>query len=358
MPDEALATTTAEGLEGAFEQGSLLWFWYDTFLVVPAFLVAAFLTYRALVALPWDQRAPQVAKGLAVLGSVLVLLVALDRIGLVAMTVNADAIGFASLLGGVATVVAGGYAFVVERGGIRFWSKAKDAEEALPDEPLEDIGITGATRILTRVPTSTAWLVMRTGGDPGRIIELSTDRATIGRDPESTIVIDHPSVSATHALIRIDQGQYLLYDLVSQNGTSVNDLPVTGVVLKNGSRISVGNSELFYTQIGEGGKDGGENSRGVVLVRSGPSVGQSFQVGDRDLVVGRQPGEGGARIDDPSVSQVHALLRPTPFGCQLFDLGSANGTAVDDVPVVGAVLKNGDILRFGESELQFVQQDT
>ena len=76
------------------------------------------------------------------------------------------------------------------------------------------------------------------------------------------------------------------------------------------------------------------------------------------MVLGRNPGEGGAQLDDTTVSQRHALVRPTADGCTIYDLGSANGTSLDGVSLTGTLLNNGDIIKLGEAELQFVQQDS
>ena len=92
-------------------------------------------------------------------------------------------------------------------------------------------------------------------------------------------------------------------------------------------------------------------------MRSGPASGQSFQIENDDLIVGRQPGEGGARLDDTAVSQRHLLLRPSPGACLLFDLGSSNGTAVDGADITGYPLRNGDVVKFGQAEFHFVTED-
>jgi len=73
-------------------------------------------------------------------------------------------------------------------------------------------------------------------------------------------------------------------------------------------------------------------------------------------VIGQQPGEGGAQLQDPTVAARHALLRPTPEGPTLFDLGTVEGTKVDDVDMVGSALANGDVIRLGLAELEFVSE--
>jgi ABC-type multidrug transport system ATPase subunit len=70
---------------------------------------------------------------------------------------------------------------------------------------------------------------------------------SMGRDPANDMVIDHPSVSRFHAQIRLEGGNYTLYDLNSTNGTFVNGQQVWGnrrlVVNDN---IRVGPTSLVF----------------------------------------------------------------------------------------------------------------
>ena len=52
-------------------------------------------------------------------------------------------------------------------------------------------------------------------------------------------------------------------------------------------------------------------------------------------------------IDDPSTSRRHARFTPTPAGYTVEDMGSKNGTLVNDGPCVGVVLKEGDQVLIG-----------
>ena len=222
-----------------------------------------------------------------------------------------------------------------------------------------DALMSNSTMVLSSVRGAAAWLVVRSGGETGSVMEIIGDRVTVGRSPDSGIYLDHPSVGQAHALIRGRNGGYSLADLASRTGTWVNGKIEAGAVLKDGSIISMGSSELFFSKLD--GDDPEANGRapasgGVLLVRSGPAMGRSFKVEQGDLIIGRQPGEGGAQLDDSSVSGRHALLRSLPRGCLLFDLGSANGTKVDDVELDGVQLQNGDILKFGDAEVQFVRE--
>lgn len=69
------------------------------------------------------------------------------------------------------------------------------------------------------------------------------------------------------------------------------------------------------------------------------------------ISVGRDPGSD-VFVDNPGVSRDHFRLEKTPAGeYQLVDLGSANGTFVNDQMVHTAVVKNNDVVRFGKYTL-------
>ncbi len=159
-------------------------------------------------------------------------------------------------------------------------------------------------------------------------------------------------MDSPHAQILIGLGRYLLSDLGSANGTWVNGSPVAGAPLNDGSTIKVGSTELVFNDAADDGPAAGM-IRGTLQVSSGPSKGRSFMVGKSDLVIGRRPGSGGLQVDDSTVSQRHAMVRPADEGVMIYDLGSANGTTVDGEALTGSLLKSGDVIKLGDAELEF-----
>lgn len=75
---------------------------------------------------------------------------------------------------------------------------------------------------------------------------LRQGRQTIGRRVDNDIVINDPSVSATHAWIINQNGHYVLMNTLSTNGTFVNDKRIHETVLMHGDRIRFGQAEFAF----------------------------------------------------------------------------------------------------------------
>ena len=83
----------------------------------------------------------------------------------------------------------------------------------------------------------------------------------------------------------------------------------------------------------------------VHIYPSGPLLGTRYPLTD-DVLIGRTE-QCRVRNTDPSVSRTHARIDRTPLGLIVTDLGSTNGTFVNDRRCADAVLADGDYLRIG-----------
>jgi pSer/pThr/pTyr-binding forkhead associated (FHA) protein len=81
------------------------------------------------------------------------------------------------------------------------------------------------------------------------------DSLTFGRSPEADISIPNSKVSRLHAEIKPWDGEYVLKDLKSRNGTLVNGVRVDVTVLKPGDVIRLGDIDF---QCGKEGHKGTE----------------------------------------------------------------------------------------------------
>ena len=76
---------------------------------------------------------------------------------------------------------------------------------------------------------------------------LPAGRTVIGRRPDAPVHIDDLSVSGHHAAITIaDNGQAVLEDLASTNGTMFNGVPIRRRTLESGDVFTIGRYRLHY----------------------------------------------------------------------------------------------------------------
>ncbi len=80
----------------------------------------------------------------------------------------------------------------------------------------------------------------------GDRLTLDANVVTIGRRPESTIVLADPNVSRNHAEIRPHGTTWVVVDLGSTNGSRVNGVRVTSQELHDGDDISFGNTHAKF----------------------------------------------------------------------------------------------------------------
>lgn len=93
-----------------------------------------------------------------------------------------------------------------------------------------------------------------------------------------------------------------------------------------------------------------------LLVEHGPgqAAGAAFDISDRGLTLGR--GDVEIHLDDPFASSRHARIARQGHVVVIEDLGSTNGTYLNDELLTGPQpLHDGDRIRIGDSEFSYVQ---
>ena len=84
------------------------------------------------------------------------------------------------------------------------------------------------------------------GIDKGRIFRELTTPVSIGREEGNSLRLNDERVSRFHAKIQFDNGEIILTDLESTNGTRVNGNIVQIRRLRPGDRVGVGRSLLLF----------------------------------------------------------------------------------------------------------------
>jgi predicted component of type VI protein secretion system len=85
----------------------------------------------------------------------------------------------------------------------------------------------------------------------------------------------------------------------------------------------------------------------ALVFREGQLAGYRYDV-PQEMSIGRE--NAAITLQDGEVSRRHAVIRPVEGGLEIQDLGSTNGTWVNDQRVSGAtVVRPGDVLRLGQT---------
>lgn len=101
-------------------------------------------------------------------------------------------------------------------------------------------------------------------------------------------------------------------------------------------------------------QSGGSEACLVHIYPTGPAMGKRSPLGIAPLYLGRGE-DNDIRIQDSSVSRRHAVVQPTAEGYQVADLGSTNGTFINDVQVDRpTIIRDRSYLRVGNCIYKFL----
>lgn len=75
---------------------------------------------------------------------------------------------------------------------------------------------------------------------------LDEGTTTIGRHPDSVVVLEFASVSGHHAVIELNESGCFVSDLKSSNGTRVNGVEIEEAQLQDGDRVGFGDVQAVF----------------------------------------------------------------------------------------------------------------
>lgn len=196
--------------------------------------------------------------------------------------------------------------------------------------------------------------------------------ATIGRSADNPIHIPERHVSREHAVINFRDGIFMITDLGSANGTFVNDKRLTDPFpLAHGDVIRLYVPLLHFSALVTEKEKEQAKLTGTLIVpasgggmpalhiTSGPQEGATIALLSPLARVGRATRDAtwDIALQDRAVSRPHCEIALGEGGTwAIRDLGSANGTIVNGIPVGGEEphpLHDGAVITVGETTMLF-----
>jgi pSer/pThr/pTyr-binding forkhead associated (FHA) protein len=285
--------------------------------------------------------------------------------------------------------------------------KAPVKTALLLDPPRYRVGVVAPFAFNEETPWG--WLEYRSGNFHGQRLALKRIVATLGRDEDCDIWVDDEMASRHHAEVAYDKGRACLTDCGSLNGVTLNGRRVRGTVLlaaddviqigeksfrfipANEQAMSLEMSDPLAHHTWRSSQDmltgsnravpapkarpelspvlahRGETAelddkaarpaplkqRGMLHIRDGEMAGQHFRLERPIVSVGRDP-ECDFIMTDISVSRKHVQFSHQLDGDYVQDLGSRNGTRVNDEPLHQLkLLRTGDVVMIGNVHLEY-----
>lgn len=110
-----------------------------------------------------------------------------------------------------------------------------------------DEGEDDGTSIIDEIKTEGPALVVRSGGGrAGEHFLLEKESTTVGRSPDCDVFLDDVTVSRRHAQVLRRNGQFVIEDKGSLNGTFLNRRRIESGQLEDGDEVQIGKYKLTF----------------------------------------------------------------------------------------------------------------
>jgi|GEM_PF-2030225 len=194
----------------------------------------------------------------------------------------------------------------------------------------------------------------------GEIIqELSFEDGAylIGRKEGNRIALPDKSVSRQHAQLEISAGNMTIQDLGSANGVFKNGKQIQKETINEGDIVQIGKYSLELKG------DDNEKTRMVpesytslkyrLMLMEGGKVKEEYPLDENELTIGRAE-ENKVVLKNETVSRRHVIVKKENNQYKITDLGSSNGTFINNKKVKEKVLSKGDEIKIGKFVLRFL----
>ena len=124
--------------------------------------------------------------------------------------------------------------------------RSQEVEKNDSEIEMETTSLCDTGRGMNLFPNMDSYLVC----PPFQPIKLNKDQNfSIGREEHNSLILSSIEVSRFHAEIKWEDGEYVVRDLNSANGTFVNGEQITCYALQDGDTVQIGNNSITYKAI-------------------------------------------------------------------------------------------------------------
>jgi pSer/pThr/pTyr-binding forkhead associated (FHA) protein len=221
-------------------------------------------------------------------------------------------------------------------------------------------------------------------GKHERTVVVKTLPVIFGRSPECTLTIDNPLVSRHHALVDLVDGEFVLKDLGSGNGTYMKEQLVTEDALEDGDEFLIGKHLIRFNIVDPSLKGGApaasDESRDAVertmaiesselrriVEKTGAhrivhleveSTGRRLRLVRPFVLVGRAE-YCDLILSGWRVAPVHMLVAEEGKHHIVVDLTGRGRVLLGGQPVGRSTLSDGDVLQVGRHRIRFSEEFT
>jgi pSer/pThr/pTyr-binding forkhead associated (FHA) protein len=371
-------------------QGSLVEFWYNSWLALAAFGATWFLA-AVVIARSGLTSLGMSIKAVSVLSIIATLPLAISRLGMETGLTDYSTVSYLSMGGAVIALVISVPYICKNR---QQTPNNVQVKSEVDRSRISDLGIysestpfTGSQVDINKNRAATLVINSKNMKDQRVAVAASRAATIVGRSTDNDVVIDDPSVSRKHVRITSENGLYYLEDLNSANGTYVNGVQSSGrQTINPGSTIKVGKTEMkFNAPTTSSGTS--DNISSLVMdappttvqldstprlpgttqlvkrptpvmawlvVKEGPDLGKKFELTENDFTVGRDS-SCDIKVSDRTVSQFHGNLCYREDEFVFVDAGSTSGTLVNGESIKSSTLRPNGTLHVGTTVLTLVQ---
>lgn len=218
-----------------------------------------------------------------------------------------------------------------------------------------ECGFLLSSAVPTEEPKAGVFPKLRDTG--GREFLLKAGENLIGRDPSSDVLLSDGTVSRRHARILVEEKHAYIEDLGSTNGTKLNGqtiAPGERVPLPAQAELQFG-SVVLTLELPEGFETAvvaEEVAPPLAYLVNKEDPSQRFPLYTRAQRIGRRPGND-IVVPDAHVSGQHATIEVVGDEVRLTDLGSTNGTFIEDrrlVPNQPTAVPVGATITMGKTQ--------